>query len=201
MAAKTATRKRKTKIKSFADLQGDAAMDYRGIGHPHAEMVVKDDIPNPLYNPRYEGYAGNPKHITAAMNVRESAIVTLRHRGHITEAQELAANRFRSLWEALGGSGAGSFDYSREPVDGGGSRDPLTERQVNAGIELARCQSILGVRAYAIMSKVAGEGYAIGDLAASQRERKTASDYLKDGLDELAVHWGYQKAVDARKIA
>ncbi|WP_206615942.1 hypothetical protein [Rhizobium sp. WSM1325] len=51
----------------------------------------------------------------------------------INEAQLAAATRFRSLYEAMGGAGTGSFDYSREPVDGGGSREPLTEQQIRAG--------------------------------------------------------------------
>ncbi|WP_204338933.1 hypothetical protein [Rhizobium leguminosarum] len=30
-------------------------------------------------------------------------------------------------------AGAGSFVYSREPVDGGGMRETLTEQQIRAG--------------------------------------------------------------------
>ena len=42
------------------------------------------------------------------------------------------------------------------------------------------------------MIKVVGQGMEIKDLAESQRDRKTLGDYIKDGLDELAVHWGYR---------
>ncbi|NNG74714.1 hypothetical protein HLI18_33835, partial [Rhizobium laguerreae] len=98
-------------------------------------------------------------------------------------------------------AGAGSFDYSREPVDGGGSREPLTEQQIRAGQELKHCREILGIRAYDIMSKVAGQGYAIGELAKSHRERTTLADYLKDGLDEMARNWGYENSGNRRKSA
>jgi hypothetical protein len=158
-------------------------------------------VDNPYYSKAHDRDNSNPIKIKAQINVRESAIVTLAARKHIDEAQFAAATKFRSLWEAMGGAGAGSFDYSREPVDGGGSREPLTERQIRAGLELKRAQELLGVRAYDIMSKIAGQGYAIPELAKSHRERTTLTDYLKDGLDELAREWGYANRVNRRKSA
>ncbi|QKK20453.1 hypothetical protein [Rhizobium indicum] len=49
------------------------------------------------------------------------------------------------------------------------------------------------------MSKVAGQGFAIGELASSHRERKTLADYLKDGLDEMARDWGMKNRGTQRK--
>ncbi|WP_312038604.1 hypothetical protein [Rhizobium croatiense] len=68
-----------------------------------------------------------------------------------------AATRFRALWEAMGGKGAGVIDYSKEHVDGGKGRDPITERQANAGKELAKCRELLGVRLYGLVSAVCGD--------------------------------------------
>lgn len=158
-------------------------------------------VDNPFYSKAHQGAGANPVKIKAQMNIRESAIVTLAARKQINEAQLAAATRFRALYEAMGGAGTGSFDYSREPVDGGGSREPLTERQIRAGQELKRCREILGVKAYDIMSKVAGQGYAIGELAKSHRERTTLADYLKDGLDEMARNWGYENRGKQRNSA
>ncbi|KQV28119.1 hypothetical protein ASC97_07160 [Rhizobium sp. Root1203] len=158
-------------------------------------------VDNPYYSKAHDGEGANPVKIKAKVNIRESAITTLAARKLIDDSQRAAADKFRGLWEAMGGAGAGSFDYSREPVDGGGSREPLTERQIQAGLELKRAQEILGVRAYDIMSKIAGQGYAIQELAKSQRERHTLTDYLKDGLDELARSWGYANRGTKRKSA
>lgn len=158
-------------------------------------------VDNPYYSRAHDSDQSNPMKIKAQINIRESAITTLAARKLIDESQRAAADRFRGLWEAMGGAGAGSFDYSREPVDGGGAREPLTERQIRAGMELKRAQAILGVRAYDIMSKVAGQGFAIQDLAKTQRERTTLTDYLKDGLDELARAWGYANHGNRRKSA
>jgi len=156
-------------------------------------------VDNPYYSRSHDGVGANPVKIEAQINIRESAIITLASRKHINEAQLAAANRFRGLWEAMGGAGAGSFDYSREHVDGGSVCEPLTEWQIRAALELKQCRETLGARSYDIMSKVAGEGHAIQELAQSHRERTTLTDYLKDGLEDLARQWGYQNRGDKRK--
>lgn len=158
-------------------------------------------VDNPYFSRAHDGEGTNPVKIQAVRNIKESAIITLAARKHIDEAQLAAANKFRSLWEAMGGAGAGSFDYSREHVDGGGAPEPLTERQIRAGQELHRCRQTLGVRAYDIMVKVAGEGHAVQELAKTHRERTTLTDYLKDGLDEMAKNWGFQNRGKKRKSA
>lgn len=119
------------------------------------------------------------------VNVRESAITTLASRGVLDAAQVAAADRFRALFEAMGGKGAGAFDYGREHVDGGKARDPISERQANAGKELARCRALLGVRIYGLVSAVCGEGFALTELLASK-----GADMLRMGLDDLAGLWG-----------
>lgn len=170
------------------------------VWQPKAKLAVVY-VDNPYHSKAHEGEETNPVKIKAQINIKESAIATLAARKHINEAQVRAADRFRALWESMGGAGAGSFDYTREPVDGGGAREPLTERQIRAGLELKMARAALGNRAYGIMSKVAGEGYAIQELATSHRERTTLTDYLKDGLDELARNWGYENRGTKRKSA
>ncbi|WP_342028447.1 hypothetical protein [Rhizobium ecuadorense] len=124
------------------------------------------------------------------MNVRESAITTMAARGVLDAAQVAAADRFRRLWEMMGGKGAGAVDYGRERVDGGKAPDPITQRQANAGKELARCRALLGARMYGLVSAVAGEGYALHEVVGDgKRERLTAADMLRMGLDDLAELW------------
>ncbi len=66
-------------------------------------------------------------------------------RGHLNAAQLQAAKRLCHYYELLGGSGAGSFDYSREPVDGVGVRTTISESQIEAGQQLKQCGELLGV--------------------------------------------------------
>ncbi|MDK1385111.1 hypothetical protein QN224_06785 [Sinorhizobium sp. 8-89] len=148
------------------------------------------EVPNPYFSRAHPADAANPRTIPAMVNVRESAIVTLASRGQIDPAQLAAANRFRALFEAMGGKGAGAIDYSREHVDGGKAREPITERQMNAGRELARCRDLLGARLYGLVSAVAGEGRSLHEVAGKEkRKRLVAADMLRMGLDDLAAMW------------
>lgn len=178
MAAKTGRVKVKRKAKTITP-----------ANNPHQELHLQE-IDNPLYNRAHDGDNTNPRKITAMLNLRESPIAMMAKKGHLKEHHVKAAIEFRRLFEALGGAGAGSFDYSREPVDGGGAREPITDRQVYAGQRLAQCERYLGKRPYAIVSKVAGEGVSVAALGTSHRERTTIADYLRHALDDLAELWG-----------
>ena len=90
------------------------AIDLNAIGHGQAKPELSE-IDNPLYNRAHDGETWNPKKIMGVKNMKESALVVLEQRKLIDEAQAKAGERFRRVWEALGGAGAGSFDYSREP--------------------------------------------------------------------------------------
>lgn len=169
------------------------------IGHSQAKPVLAE-VENPMYNRAHDGETWNPKKITSVVNLKESALVTLEQRGLIDAAQVKAGERFRMIWEALGGSGAGAFDYSREPVDGGGPRSALSDRQVQAGIELADCRPILGI-GYDIMVKVAGEGMAVTEITHSKNLQRAYVEMLKQGLTALAQHFGYENHGKLRRQA
>lgn len=152
--------------------------------------IVTVDMDNPYFNPDHLTSATNPKRIRVTKNLRESAVETLFARGKLDQAQKQAADRFRATWEACGGAGTGAMDYTRTHVDGGGARDPISERQVDAGKELARCRSLLGQRNYDLVCKVAGQGLSFGDITTDQRAKLTMADNLRTSLDDLAQVWG-----------
>ncbi|RVP07338.1 hypothetical protein CN083_15705 [Sinorhizobium meliloti] len=147
-------------------------------------------VPNPYFSRAHPPGPTNPRTIPAVVNVRESAVATMASRGVLDPAQVAAADRFRALFEAMGGKGAGAIDYGRERVDGGKAREPITERQMNAGRELARCRDLLGARLYGLVCAVCGEGYALHEVAGKEkRARLVAADMLRMGLDDLAAMW------------
>lgn len=162
-----------------------------GIGNRQAQVAMIE-ADNPLYAPVHAGASGNPKKITVAINLRESPIALMFAKGHIDQSQLAAANQFRRLWEAMGGAGAGAMDYTREPVDGGGAREPITDRQIDAGLRLKEAQAHIGRRAFDVVQKVCGEGVGVSDLGTSHRERTTYADYLKHALTDLGKLWGYE---------
>lgn len=156
---------------------------------PHRSLraVVVD---NPFYSRAHAGTAGNPKQIDAVINLRESAIVMLASRRRIDAAQLAAANKFRALWESMGGKGASAIDYGREHVDGGKSADPITERQITAADELRRAWHALGPQRYAFVTRACCEGYALRELAHTKRGKLAAAKELRACLDRLAALWG-----------
>lgn len=152
--------------------------------------IVTAEMDNPYFSPDHAISADNPKRIRVAKNLRESAIETLHARGKLDDAQKKAADRFRAVWEACGGAGTGAMDYSRTHVDGGGARDPISERQVDAGKELASIRIMLGRRNYDLVCKVCGQGLSFSDISKDSRTRLTMADNLRDSLDDLAASWG-----------
>ncbi|CCM66137.1 hypothetical protein BN406_00092 [Sinorhizobium meliloti Rm41] len=147
------------------------------------------EVDNPYFSRAHAADTSNPPTIPAMVNIRESAVTTLASRG-VLDAAQAAANRFRALFETIGGKGAGAMDYSREYVDGGKAREPITEQQMNAGRELARCRELLGARLYSLVSAVAGEGRSLHEVAGKEkRARLVAADALRWELDNLAIIW------------
>ncbi len=162
------------------------------LGHLKAD-VVHMRVDNPDFSRDHaENKLGNYRHVVAAVNVRESAVSVLASRGLLSEHQVRAADKFRGLWEKLGGSGAGAMDYTREPVDGGGARDPISIRQMEAGKELARCRQLLGYRGYTLVCRVCGEGNSLSEIGSIKREKIAAAENLRAHLDDLCDMWGYK---------
>lgn len=154
------------------------------------ETLIDADVDNPYFSRAHGVSSTNPRKVRVSKNLLESAVETLYARGRLDEAQKRAADRFRATWEACGGAGSGAMDYSRTVVDGGGARDPLNERQVDAGRTLRDCRVLLGARNYELVSKVCGQGLSLQDIERDQRARLTMADNLRASLDDLARQWG-----------
>lgn len=152
--------------------------------------LVSAEVDNPYFSTDHAESSDNPKKIRASKNLRESAIETLFARGKLDEAQKKAGDRFRAVWEACGGAGTAAMDYARTHVDGGGARDPISERQIDAGKELASCRVMLGQRNFALVCKVCGQGLSFSDITTDARAKLTMADNLRDSLNDLAQAYG-----------
>jgi hypothetical protein len=156
--------------------------------------LMHDTRDNPDFSRDHEeGKYGNPRRISVVVNVRESAVSTLAARGLLNEAQVEAADKFRRLFERMGGSGARAIDWRKEAVDGGRFPDPIGVAQIDAGKQLAAAYEDLvkqhGVYAWKLVSYVCGDGYSIHELTETRRQRDTMTDNLRGYLDVLAGHW------------
>jgi hypothetical protein len=163
------------------------------LSKPVAETgLVSTVIDNPDWRPDLHGEKAFPRKVTASVNLRESAIATLAAKGGLTAAQVAAADRFRALWERMGGKGFGTVDLERERVDGGMRREPITAAALDAGRELKRCRLLLGEYGYSLVRMVAGERRSLHEICASRRERDSAADWLRRDLTALAQMWGFE---------
>jgi hypothetical protein len=157
--------------------------------------IAASRIENPDWTPDKDGEPGFPRHISGAVNVRESAVDVLYSRRFLGTTQKMAADRFREFWEAAGGVARG-MDYSQDRVDGGRG-DPVVGR-LRAAQEMERCRQLLGRRGYETVEAVCGEGKSLTDLSPHKRDRLTMADNLRADLDDLATMWGMKTA---RKVA
>jgi hypothetical protein len=161
------------------------------ISLPRAGVELVE-VENPNWRPYLHGEKGIPRRIMVEVNTRESAIATLAQKGLLDPAQVAAADRFRALWEKLGGRRPHAIDYGRERVDGGGLRDPIEIAQLDAGRELKRCRLLLGEYGYNLVRLVAGERRSLHEICGSRRERESTADHLRIDLTALATMWGFQ---------
>jgi hypothetical protein len=153
--------------------------------------VVETVVDNPMFSTDHDVSRTNPLKTKAYINIRESPLGLLAAKGLLTAAQLKAGSQFRALWEQLGSS-IKAMDYSKDPVDGGGMSEPISIRQMQAGLDLKECRKVLGPRHYDVLVKVLGQGIEVSKLGKTRRERDTYMDYLKHALEDLAEHWGYQ---------
>lgn len=160
---------------------------------PHLEMRPAV-IDNPYFSADHPEGRSNPKRITGLRNVKESPAAYLYSKGALDDAQLAAADQFRKLFEALGGSGARAMDWRREFVDGGRFPDPIGAHQIDAGKKMAIAYETLtkahGLYSWRLVGYVCGEGKHITELTETRRQRDTMTDLLRMYLDCLGEHWG-----------
>ena len=151
-------------------------------------------IDDPGYQRQHDGAKGNTRHTSAIYNMRESPIAYMIAKGQVNQAQGEAGLHFRRIFEMAGGTGAAAMDYTKEPVDGGGFSDPLTERQWRAGKELSEAHAKLGTAGYELVRDICGNGYFIKDLHATKWQQTLNGKLFRQSLTVLAQFWGYETA-------
>ena len=157
--------------------------------------IASIEIDNPFFSADHAESIANPKKICVLVNTRESAIVSLSVRGFLSPHQEAAASRFRRSFEIMQGMhGKKGF---HEHVDMRHASS-ISEDVLNAGQDLKDCRKLLGMRCYALVVEVCGNGKALSDMFHVKRERLTAADNLRASLDDMACMFGYmhRKRVD-----
>lgn len=135
----------------------------------------------------------------AQVNVRESSIDHMHSRGRIDASQKQAGDRFRKLWEMAAVGRNQAMDTTKEPVDGGGAGDPISDGLIRASQELSRVMRELGPVGSKMMIALVGEGRRIEDVASDwsqtggalsgRRAEGYVSGRMIEALDDLVRLW------------
>jgi hypothetical protein len=128
----------------------------------------------------------------AAFNSKEDYISRLWGRGEINDGQKLAADRIRAAFEAMGGSGAGGIDYEKTRVDGGSPSEPISDRSLRAADTMRQSVLCLGPVGHVLIINIAAQGMIPTKMSLSDYRRRAIKAEFMDGLEALAVQFGYQ---------
>jgi hypothetical protein len=159
---------------------------------PSSRALGSAVVDNPFHNPSHPEDSSNPRHVAA--RIRPDPIQFMHARGHLNDSQAAAAARFQRLCETLRGGPTHAAGFA-EYVDGGRSRDPFGDHQLNAGKQLHAAKQVLGQRCFVLVERICAQGQALTDagLGSDRQARTAASLMLKLCLDDLSALWGYRR--------
>jgi hypothetical protein len=133
--------------------------------------------------------------IVTLRSIRNDPLGRLHSHRHIDEAQYQGGRAFQDDWERAE-RGPRAIDPTREYVDGGRAREPITERQRRAVLRLTRVERDLGADGSALVHEVLILGLSmeqIGQRRAlhGQRWIDYFSRRFRECLDRLALLYGF----------
>jgi hypothetical protein len=136
--------------------------------------------------------------IVTLRSIRNDPLARLHTHRQIDEAQYQGGRAFQDDWEKAE-RGPQAVDPSREYVDGGQAREPITERQRKAVLRLNRVERELGADGSALVHEVLILGMTMEQVAQRRALRgQRWMDYFarrfRECLDRLAMIYGFASA-------
>src|SRR4051794_28050803 len=130
--------------------------DRRSSDLPRNAEVATVEVDNP--------YALDPgEKIVALRSIRNDPLGRLHSHRQVDEAQYQAGRAFQDDWEKAE-RGPRAVDPTREYVDGGQAREPITESQRKAVLRLNRAERELGADGSAIVHDVLVRGMTMQQI-------------------------------------
>ena len=141
--------------------------------------------------------------IVALRSIRNDPLGRLHSHHQIDEAQYRGGRAFQDDWEKAE-RGPRAVDPTREYVDGGSAREPITERQRRAVLRLNRVERELGADGVMLVHEVLVLGMTMEQIGQrrglrGQRWMDYFSKRFRECLDRLAQIYGFATAQAARK--
>jgi uncharacterized protein DUF6456 len=133
--------------------------------------------------------------IVTLRSLRGDPLGKLHSHRQIDEAQYRGGRAFQDDWEKAE-RGPQAVDPSREYVDGGRPREPITERQRRAVLRLNRAERELGADGSALVHEVLILGMTMEQVGErrglrAQRWKDYFARRLQECLDRLALIYGF----------
>jgi hypothetical protein len=164
------------------------AHDRRSRDLPHNAEVATIEVDDPL--------ALEPgDKIVTLRSIRNDPLARLHSHRQIDEAQYRGGRAFQDDWEKAE-RGPRALDPSREYVDGGQFREPITERQRMAVLRLNRAERELGADGSALVHEILILGMTMEQVGLrrglrSQRWIDYFARRFRECLDRLALMYGF----------
>ena len=162
--------------------------DRRSHDLPRNAEVATVEVDNPL--------ALEPgEKIVALRSIRNDPLARLHTHHQIDEAQYQGGRAFQNDWERAE-RGPRAVDPTREYVDGGQMREPITESQRKAVLRLNRAERELGADGSALVHDVLVHGLTMAQIGEKRGLRTQRwKDYFArrfcECLDRLALIYGF----------
>jgi len=133
--------------------------------------------------------------IIALRSTRGDALAKLHTHHQIDEAQYRGGRAFQNDWEKAE-RGPRAVDPTREHVDGGQGREPITEGQRRAVVRLNRIEHELGADGAALVHEVLILGMTMQQVGerrglVTQRWKDYFARRFQECLDRLALFYGF----------
>ena len=140
--------------------------------------------------------------IVALRSIRNDPLGRLHSHHQIDEAQYRGGRAFQDGWEKAE-RGPRAVDPTREYVDGGQAREPITERQRRAVLRLNRIARELGADGIVLVHEVLVLGQTMEQVGQKrglrgQRWKDYFARRFQECLDRLALIYGFATAKGAR---
>jgi hypothetical protein len=143
--------------------------------------------------------------IVALRSIRNDPLGRLQSRRQIDEAQYRGGRAFQDDWEKAE-RGPRAVDPTREYVDGGQAREPITERQRRAVLRLNRMERELGADGIVLVHEVLVLGLTMEQVGLrrglrGQRWKDYFARRFQECLDRLAQTYGFASHIQpARRV-
>jgi hypothetical protein len=133
--------------------------------------------------------------IVTLRSIRNDPLARLHSHRQIDEAQYQGGRAFQDDWEKAE-RGPRAVDPTREYVDGGQAREPITERQRKAVLRLNRAERELGSEGSALVHDVLILGMTMEQIGQrrgliAQRWKDYFARRFRECLDRLALIYGF----------